>query len=118
MKLFKSAIVVVLVLFGMGMKVDLDAQTTIWKDRYEAVDDLGDELNTLASKVGQYDPQEIAAVQRAYPALMSYLDREEDTEEGWIAFETDLDDEYNQRGGGFDPDLRRLKDHLLSIITE
>lgn len=117
MKLFKSAVVVVLVLFGLGMTVDLDAQT-IWKDRYEAVDDLGEEYNSLHTKVGQYDPQEIATVMRAYPGLMGYIDDEEDTEEGWIAFETDLDDEYNQRGGGYDNELQRLKDHLLSIITE
>lgn len=99
------------------MTVDLDAQTQ-FKDRYEAVDDLGEELNSLPTKVGQYDPQEIAAVQRAYPELMSYIDEEEDTEEGWIAFETDLDNEYNQRGGGYDADLQKLKDHLLSIIQE
>lgn len=117
MKLFKSAIIAVLVLFGLGMTVDLDAQTQ-FKDRYQAVDDLGEELNSLPSKVGQYDPQEIAAVQRAYPALIGYIDDEEDTEAGWNAFEADAEAEYNRKGGGFDNEYNRLREHLLSIITE
>jgi len=117
MKLFKNVVVAMLVLFGLGMSVDAQAQTN-WVERYAAVDALGQEWLDLPDS--NFDENEKATLQRVYRELMQDIDDAEDTQEGYEAFEVKLDNEADLNGwtNDYAGEIQQVKDHLLSIITE
>ncbi len=119
MNFIEKLIVAMLVFFGLAFTTNLDAQTRVWDDRYEAVDDLGDEYNSLVANPNSYTAQEVALLMRAYWELMTEIDDAEDTEQGYLNAETKWDAEKDARdpNGDYDQDYQRLKDHLLDIIS-
>lgn len=119
MNFIEKLIVALLVFFGLAFSTNLDAQTRVWDDRYEAVDDLGAEYNSLVANPNQYTAQEVALLMRAYWVLMQEIDNAEDTEQGYLNAKAAFDAERALRdpNGDFDVEAQRLDDHLLEIIS-
>ena len=121
MKLFKSAVIAVLVLFGLSMTIDADAQTN-WKERTEAVETVMLEFQTLGQNPNGYTDGELAVLHKAYQTVAAKMDELEDTEQGYLAWAAEVDqletDIEITLGNDYDAERDELKRHIRSLVTE